>query len=232
MMQADWLMPVLFAAAILLAGLGLMLLVRRNSGASTRHLIGRELGPRAFEEALSAGLRLQGYHVEGTQQKVIVMRRSGEITLVSYLGWERSRDIRRRLRELYRTMRQQNAAGGKLVCAIEMPDWFHSASEAHSVEWIGPGALFQLLELGIAQQSPQTVQLITSFMPGHTVDTDDTEDIDQAIEPERRDAGQKCPRCGAGMTLETASQGAALGQKFWRCVRIDECKGIRVAHQP
>jgi ssDNA-binding Zn-finger/Zn-ribbon topoisomerase 1 len=225
MSMMDWRLSVLMLVLLTLAVAAVRIGARRRNLMTTRQLIGVDLDDSAFQQTLKAALRQQGYQIEESAAAFVVMRRSGETTLLSCLGWNRRDSARKRLRRLARAIRQQHAAGGKLVSAQSMPSWFQSHADAHSVEWIGPNALADLLSLGLALEPARTVQLVTSFIP------DRLPAAELETELPRSDAGQKCPRCGSAMTLQVADQGGAQGLQFWRCVRSNECKGIRTAKQ-
>jgi len=176
-----------------------------------------------FESHLLRGLRHQGYIVEGSQGAFLAIRRGGETSLVSYRGWQRARGVTSRIARLERAMALQGAAGGKLVTNFKLPARLVNALPAKSIDWIGPDELKTLLEQQTERDLARDGEWVTSYTP------DPTTALEPVLEETEEIEVPQCPRCGTEMHLETAVSGTASGQRYWRCDRAPDCKGLRPA---
>ncbi len=233
---------VLLIACIWLAALALYaisIVTRRRARVSSEKLFGEHISQEDFEAHLQLGFRHRGYLVEGSHGNDLVIRRGGEITLVSYQHWDEPYRVEKRVTQLRRAMQAQGAAGGKLICGFTLPRRIEKSLRAGAIDCIGPRELRELISHASARNEAQQGDLVTSFRPEAadpvTVPGPQSTPLlaDQphlqsvvALPLEQRPL---CPRCSAQMELEIAEGGGANGQRYWRCVRAPDCKGIRTA---
>jgi hypothetical protein len=234
---------VLLIACVWLAALALYaisIITRRSARVSSEKLFGERISEEDFETHLQLGFRHRGYLVEGSHGNDLVIRRGGEITLVSYQHWDEPYRVEKRVAQLRRAMQAQGAAGGKLICGFTLPRRIERSLRAGAIDCIGPRELRQLMAHASARDVAQDGAVVTSFRPEAaagpvTVPGREAAPLladpphlhsAVALPPEQRPL---CPRCNAQMQLETAEGGGANGLRYWRCVRAPDCKGIRTA---
>ena len=233
-----WALLIAFFWLAALAVYAGMIISRRNARVSSQKLFGRRISEQDFEAHLERGFRHRGYLVEGSQGSYLVIRRGGEVTLVSYARWDRPYQVKKRVVQLRRAMQAQGAAGGKLICGFLLPKRIEKSLRASAIDCVGPADLVELLMHATPYDLAREVDLVTSFRPDAEgpVTVPRPEHTPQAA-PEPHPPGAValpaiehrplCPRCNSEMNLEIAEGGGADGQRFWRCARAPQCKGIR-----
>ena len=236
-----WALAVAFFWLLALALYAISIMARRSARVSSDRLFGRPISEQDFETQLERGFRHRGYLVEGSQGSYLVVRRGGEVTLVSYQRWDQPYQVNKRVMQLRRAMQLQGAAGGKLICGFALPKRIDKSLRAGRIDCIGPRELKELLLPETQQELARDAEMVTSFRPDVlegpvTVPRPEPEML---LDPEPHPPGAvalpaaeqrpTCPRCNSDMELEIAEGGAADGQAFWRCSRAPQCKGIRTA---
>ncbi len=204
-------------------------------------MFGQRIAEQDFEAHLQRGFRHRGYLVEGSHGNYLVIRRGGEITLVSYQHWDQPHRVKKRVAQLRRAMQVQGAAGGKLICGFILPKRIEKSLRAGAIDCVGPRELRELMSHSSAKDMAQDGDLVTSFRPeapeGPITQPGpqqapllaDQPHLQSVVPLPSAEHRPLCPRCNSDMELEIAEGGGADGQQYWRCVRAPHCKGIRNA---
>lgn len=236
-----WALLVAFFWLAALATYGVLIVTRRSARVSGEKLFGERLSEAEFEAYLARGFRHRGYLAEGSHGSYLVMRRGGEVTLVSYQRWDQPHLVKKRVLQLRRAMQAQGAAGGKLICGFVLPKRIEKSLRAGAIDCIGPKELKELLVHETAHDVARDAEPVTSYHPDAADDPVTVPGPEQlpGVAPQPHLLGAValpqakhrplCPRCNSDMELAIAAGGGALGQRFWRCVRAPQCKGIRSA---
>jgi hypothetical protein len=236
-----WALLIAFFWLAALALYAASIVTRHRALVSAEKLFGKRLSEQDFEAHLARGFRHRGYLAEGSQGSYLVIRRGGEVTLVSYQGWDQPYLVKKRVMQLRRAMQLQGAAGGKLVCGFVLPRRIEESLRAGAIDCIGPKELKELLTHETAHDVARDADPVTSFHPDAaagpvTVPRPEQEPVHLpephppgAVPRQSVEHRPLCPRCNSEMELAIAAGGGADGQRFWRCVRAPQCKGIRSA---
>ena len=174
----------------------------------------RRMTWQQFELLVGEAYRRQGYQVEetgggGPDGGVdLILRRSGETTLVQCKRWKQAKVTAPIVRELRGAVAHDGAGRGIFVTCSEFTTEAVAEAKGHPPIQLVNGAA--LLELVRQAQGLTTAPLDKSApMP-------DTPLVPPA-----------CPKCGEPMVKRTARSGANAGSQFWGCPAYPRCRGTR-----
>lgn len=168
---------------------------------------------REFEQLVGEWFRTQGYAVletggvgEADGGVDLVLSKDGETYLVQCKQWKAFKVGVNVVRELLGVMAMRRAAGAFLVTSGVFTEEARRFAAQANITLVNGRQLSDLLrQRPKVSATPPTVDRVSS--PPQTA--------------------PRCPKCGAGMVLRTASKGTNAGHSFWGCSRFPACRQTR-----
>ena len=190
---------------------------------------------REFELLVGEAYRLQGYRVTeigggGPDGGVdLVLTKGSEKFFVQCKQWKAYKVGVTTVRELYGVMAAKGAAGGFVVTSGRFTSDAKDFAQGRNIELVDGPRLFAMIQQArSAQAKPAAAHRETTNSMGSPAPQ--PQSAVQAPQATAKAAAQpECPRCGAGMALRTARQGANTGNTFWGCTTYPKCRGTVAA---
>lgn len=180
----------------------------------------KEMTWQDFELLVGEAYRRQGYAVEekggsGPDGGVdLVLRLSGQTTLVQCKRWKQAKVGAPTVRELRGAVARDGAAGGIFVtCGEFTRDAITEAQGKPPLELVDGPALLALVKQRQGTANPALRPPVSAEKPV------------SAVMP----TTPACPKCGEPMLRRTAKSGANAGAGFWGCPAFPRCRGTRPA---
>lgn len=193
----------------------------------------REMSWKQFEELLAEAYRRQGYEVERTGDAPggdggvdLVLRRSGQTTLVQCKHWKSWSVGVRVIRELRGVMTSENAGHGVVVSSGTFTAAAEEFARENDIALVGGSELARLV-LSVRKCAAAAPLEAVPVAAGVGVAAQRRVTNDPAREPAISHAAPACPRCGSAMVRRTARRGTNAGKQFWGCSSWPACQGTR-----
>lgn len=190
---------------------------------------------REFELLVGEAYRLQGYRVTeigggGPDGGVdLVLTKGSEKFFVQCKQWKAYKVGVTTVRELYGVMAAKGAAGGFVVTSGRFTTDAKDFAQGRNIELVDGPRLFAMIQQARSTQGkPTAAHRETPNSMGSPAPQ--PQSAIQAPQATAKAAAQpECPRCGTGMALRTARQGANAGNTFWGCSTYPKCRGTVAA---